>query len=168
MKLIAALLLILVLPLAAQGKPELLKQAAALERKAEALLDQGKRAAAFDLLARAADLREQARTGKVAKTPKAKQPQAKPAKQPKQPARDLPPARHSALSLKKLEATLAKGDPMAARKAGTNTLEAFRAWQRDLRAREQALAKRHKALDGRIQALEARVAELRRMIGGAK
>ena len=49
------------LPVLAQDAEELLKEAKALDARAEALLNQGRRAEAFELLAKAADLRAQAR-----------------------------------------------------------------------------------------------------------
>ena len=53
-----AVLLLLALPAVAQDAIKMLEQAKKLEARAEKMLDQGKRAEAFDTLARAAALRD--------------------------------------------------------------------------------------------------------------
>ena len=55
------LCLLLVLPALAQDSDDLLQKARNLERRAGKLLDQGKRAEAFELLAQAAELRDKVR-----------------------------------------------------------------------------------------------------------
>ncbi|MHC4225441.1 MAG: hypothetical protein ACYSUN_15735, partial [Planctomycetota bacterium] len=151
---------VFVLPAAAQEREKLLKQAQQLERKAEALLEQGKRGEAFDMLARAADLRERARAAPEKKAQKKAAKKKRKAKPAGKPAVDQ--------AFKEMDAALKEGDLTAARKAAVHLRELLGLWERQLEAREQVKALRSKSDDARllqrVEALEQQVRELRREI----
>lgn len=141
------------LPVLAQGKDDLLKQARALEKRASALLDQGKRGEAFDLLARAAELRERAKIADKGKAaPKEKQPKPKPKR-----AR-LSHMQQFERSLKGFDAAVQAGDMKRAREAAQRTRGVLLNWARSLEKAQPDRTAR------RVARLEKQVAELRKMI----
>jgi hypothetical protein len=157
----------------AQDADTMLEQAAKLERAAEKLLDQGKRAEAFEALARAADLRERARRGAAPEAatpaPKTPEPRAKPQRERKPAKVDASKAAGRAVA--GLERALATGDMDQAREAARGALAEFRRWERELAGRERKLAKQDGKADkreapprllGRLEELEREVARLRR------
>ncbi|MHC4957419.1 MAG: hypothetical protein ACYTGN_03515 [Planctomycetota bacterium] len=171
-------LLMLVVPLVADDKAELLKKAAELEKQATALLNDGKRQAAFDLLAKAAELRDKARRGAAEQPKKAKQ-DPKKAKKPapvpdpvgkpqvtgkgKRNLKSFPATVDA--QLKRFDAALAKNDMAGVRKAAEATRQTLKRWNDALRKREKRAgqASQQKVLK-RVQALEREVDELRKML----
>jgi exonuclease VII small subunit len=153
----ALIFTVFALPAAAQEREKLLKQAQQLERKAEALLEQGKRGQAFDMLARAAELRERARAAPEKKAQKKAAKKKRKAKPAGKPAVEQ--------AFKVMDAALKQGDLTAARKAAVRLRELLGLWERQLEAKEQVKAVRSKADDARllqrIEALERQVRELR-------
>jgi len=135
---ILVVLALLALPEPARVKR--LEQAGKLEKKAEKLLDQGKRTEAFDALARAAELRRKA----AAKT----EPEPKPNASPDPRAADPVEVAHG-----ELDAALRKGDLEAARKASVRLHEA-----------RAAQARRIAALEAQLDALREQVIEIRALL----
>ena len=145
MKWMAAVLL-LALPVVAQDADKRLEQAKKLEAQAEKLLDQGKRAEAFDALARAAALREKVRAqGRTDAKPKKKKKAGKSLKVRKA---DPVEVAHTELDL-----ALQAGNMEAARKASLK-----------LRRARAAQAERIAALEKQLRAMEKQLAEIRRML----
>lgn len=150
-------LLIVVSATAQDGPKKALVQAEKLEAKAEKLLDQGKRAEAFNLLARAADLREKDRANKSRKTPTAKKTKKPaPKKAGSQKAESRKPAT-VAQAHARLDRALAKGDVKAAKAAS--------------KALRNAHKRAHNQLEGRLAGaekqlglLERRLIELQKLI----
>jgi len=135
-----AVLLLLALPAVAQDANKMLEQAKKLEARAEKLLDQGKRAEAFDTLARAAELREKAKAAAPAS--------AKPKKKLKKRKADPAQIAHTELDL-----ALKAGNVQMARKASAK-----------LRKARAAQAKRISALEKQLRGMERQLAEIRRML----
>ena len=165
MKKLVMVLLFGILPVLAQGADDLLKQARDLEKKASALLDQDKRAEAFDLLARAAALRERAR---VAAKPAGKT-DAKAKAQPKRRApqgkkkRNLRPIQYYVeQDFKKMEAAMKAGDMQAFWMAANKSRALLGRWADTLGRRERT--KTPERILKRMEKLEKQVAELRRML----
>ena len=174
--------LLLALPALAQDADELLKKSKAMDAKAEALLDQGRRAEAFELLAKAADLRAQARqaggtaapgaaekkTKKTEKTEKpAKKAKAKKKKKKKK-ARAPDPRQALDTAFEKLDRALKSGDMEGARAAGHEMRRHLLRWTKQLDAREKRFKDRGpRSVEARIAALERQVKELRRMLDHA-
>jgi len=168
-------LLILALPVLAQDADKLLGEAKALDAKAEVLLDQGRRAEAFELLAKAADLRAQAReatraeapgeAGKKAKSKKKKAKKKKPhGKARRAPAPAAPRAALDA-AFEQLDRALEKGDMEAARGAAHQMRRHLLRWTKQLDAREKRLASQGPgSVKARIAALERSVKELRKLL----
>jgi len=172
--------LLLALPALAQDADELLKKAKAMDGKAEALLDQGRRAEAFELLAKAADLRAQARQagGTAApgaaekKTKKAEKPakkaKAKKKKKKVKKARAPDPRQALDTAFEKFDRALKSGDMEGARAAGHEMRRHLLRWTKQLDAREKRLKDRGpRSVEARIAALERQVKELRRMLDRA-
>jgi hypothetical protein len=164
--------LVLALPVLAQDAEELLAKAKALDAKAEVLLDQGRRAEAFELLAKAADLRAQARrasppeargpTGKQAE-PKAKKAKKAAKQAKKRKAADPRQALDAAFS--KLDQALERGDMEGARAAAHEMRRHLLRWTKQLDAREKRLRDGgSRSVEARIAALEKQVRELRRLM----
>jgi len=122
---------------------KLMAQARALDAQAEKLLDEGKRPAAFEALARAADLRARARRIRAGET-KAPAPPPAPA------ARDAAGA-----ALAAMEDALKKDDLPSAATEGRRAFEALSRWAAALEGTPQA------DLARRIEGIEAQVRELR-------
>jgi len=169
--------LLLALPVLAQDADELLKKAKAMDAKAEALLDQGRRAEAFELLAKAADLRAQARKpsgtevpgaagDKTEKTPKAaKRVKAKKKKKKGKKVRAPDPRQALDTAFEKLDRALKGGDMEGARAAAHEMRRHLLRWTKQLDAREKRLKDRGpRSVEARIAALERQVKELRRML----
>ena len=172
-------LLILVLPVLAQDADEMLKKAKALDAKAEALLDQGRRAEAFELLAQAADLRAQARRATGAEAPgeagkqtkpekkRAKERKSKEKKLKKQAKKAPAPDPREALdaAFEKLDRALGEGDMEGARAVAQQMRRHLLRWTKQLDAREKRLrAHGSQSVEARIAALERQVRELRQML----
>jgi hypothetical protein len=159
MKWIAVLLLFAV-PALAQDADKSLEQAKKLEAKAEKLLDQGKRAEAFEALAKASELRRKAQgeAKPAAKKPDETEarttdkPVAKPKPSPNPKKADPVEAAHAQLDL-----ALRKGD-----------LEAARIASERLHAAREAQAKRIVALERRLRSMEQQMAEIRQLLAGEK
>jgi hypothetical protein len=164
-------LLVLFVPLMADDKAELLKKAAELEKQATALLNEGKRQAAFDLLAKAAELRDRARRGDAPAPPK-KKAGAKPAPVPAKPKtsgkekrnlKSFPAAVDE--QLKRFDAALMSNDMAGVRKAAGEARQTLKRWADSLRKREQRLGKGSQAkVLKRVEALEREVEELRKLL----
>lgn len=135
-----AVLLLLALPAVAQDANKLLEQAKRLEAKAEKQLDQGKRAEAFDTLARAAALREKAKSA-APDSDKAKKKSRK---------RKADPVENAHTEL---DRALKAGNVQMARKASDK-----------LRKARAAQAKRISALEKQLRGMERQLAEIRRML----
>jgi hypothetical protein len=135
-----AVLLLLALPAVAQDANKMLEQAKKLEARAEKLLDQGKRAEAFDTLARASELREKAKAAAPAS--------AKPKKKLKK--RKSGPAE---IAHTELDRALKAGNVPMAQKASDK-----------LRKARAAQAKRISALEKQLRRMEQQLAEIRRML----
>lgn len=135
-----AVLLLLALPAVAQDANKMLEQAKKLEAKAEKLLDQGKRTEAFDTLARAAELREKAKSSAPAS--------AKPKRKVKKRKADPTEIAHTELDL-----ALKAGNVAMARKASDK-----------LRKARTAQARRISALEKQLRGMERQLAEIRRML----
>jgi hypothetical protein len=160
-------LLILALPVLGQDADKLLREAKALDAKAEALLDQGRRAEAFELLAKAADLRAQARQAtrpEAGKKAKSKKKKAK--KRPQKKAKKAPAPREALdAAFEQLDRALEKGDMAAARGAAHQMRRHLLRWTKQLDAREKRLASQGSGkVEARIAALERQVKELRKLI----
>ena len=172
-------LVLLALPVLAQDAEELLKEAKALDARAEVLLNQGRRAEAFELLAKAADLRAQAR--KLAKTeapgaakekakeqPKAKAKKAKRKKTQKKKVRKAKaPDPRQALdaAFEKLDQAMERGDMEGARAAAHEMRRHLLRWAKQLDSREKRLKEKGpKSVEARVAALERQIKELRRML----
>ena len=169
MKRLMALLLVVlpVLAVPADDVEATLKKARDLERRAGVLLDRGQRAQAFELLAQAAQLRDEARA--AAKKSRKEAP-AK-AKDTKEGFRNLGPkasARRAATtSLKKMDAALMSNDLKKSRQHAEEARKALGRWAKELAAREKRLmvgSAPKTPLLRRVEALEKQLAELQRMI----
>jgi hypothetical protein len=171
--------LLLALPVLAQDADELLKKAKALDAKAEVLLDQGRRAEAFELLAKAADLRAQARQASGTEVPgaakekaKAKAKQAKKERAKKERAkkkakkvRAPDPRQALDTAFEKLDRALESGDMEGARAAAHEMRRHLLRWTKQLDAREKRLkGQGARSVEARIAALERQVKELRRLL----
>jgi hypothetical protein len=161
-------LLILALPVLARDPDKLLKEAKALDVKAEALLDQGRRAEAFELLAKAADLRAQARQATRAEAPGETAKPKKKAKKnkPEGKAKKAPDPREALdAAFEQLDRALEKGDLEAARGAAHQVRRHLLRWTKQLDAREKRLAAQGSgSVEARIAALERQVKELRKLL----
>ena len=176
-KLVMVLLLVGLPPALAQGTPDLLKQARELEKRASALLDQDKRAEAFDLLARAAKLRERVRLAAkkgrktAAPAPRAKakaKPKAKPrpkAKRGHKP-RDLRPIQHHVeAAFQQMDRAMQAGDMAAFRKAANQSRALLSRWATGLQAQEKKIiARTPQAVAKRVARLERQVKELAKLL----
>ncbi|MHC4971486.1 MAG: hypothetical protein ACYTG3_04075 [Planctomycetota bacterium] len=163
-----SLFLLLAVPALAQDAEALLKKAKALDAKAEALLDQGRRAEAFELLAEAADLRAQARraTGAVKEPAKPKAKKAK-KKKTKKKAKAPDPSQALDAAFRKLDQAMERGDMEGARAAAHEMRRHLLRWTKHLDAREKRLqgkGRGSKSVEARIAALEKQVKELRRLL----
>ena len=139
-----AILLITVCAVAQDGqRDKQIAQAKKLEARAEKLLDQGKRAEAFEALAKAAEIRERAR---------ARKPQSKPKSKPKS---KLKRRRADPVEIAHVELDLAL-------KAG-NVKAAMAASDRLRRARARQAAQ-IAALEKQLRALEQQMAEIRKLL----
>lgn len=159
--------LLLALPALAEDAEQLLEKARALDAKAEALLDQGRRAEAFELLAKAADLRAQARSAGQKPPPKAKPNKAKKNKTPAKGKGAKAPDPRQALdaAFRKLDQALEGGDMEAARAAAHEVRRHLLRWTKHLDAREKRLQKQApRSVEARVAALEKQVRELRRLL----
>jgi len=160
-------LLILALPVLAQDADKLLREAKALDAKAEVLLDQGRRAEAFELLAKAADLRAQAREATPGEAGKKAKPKKKAKKKKPQGKAKKAPAPREALdaAFEQLDRALQKGDLEAARGAAHQMRRHLLRWTKQLDAREKRLASQGSgSVEARIAALERQVKELRKLL----
>jgi hypothetical protein len=165
-----AVLLLAAAPSLAQGAGELTRKADELERRAEALLDKGQRAAALELLAKAADHREQAREAQARARPKVTD-RAKPGKKPKvrRKARSRRDGRSAAAvdaALARLDGAVAAGDMKTAAATARLLRTHLARWAKELDGREKELARRRTApttesLRRRMESLEAQIAALR-------
>jgi len=164
-----ATLLVLLVPIyvvGAEDGDDLLKRARELDQRAEKLLDQGRRAEAFALLARASELRAEAR-GERQPAPAAAdkpQPQKKKRKKAKAaPKKDRPRnvGKAANASLERLDKALEQGDMRGARAAASQTRNALARWAKDLAERERKLKAGPKGMPDRITTLENRVEKLR-------
>ncbi len=158
--------LLLALPALAQDAEELLKKAKALDARAEALLDQGRRAEAFELLAKAADLRAQARAATAKPDPKAKkEKKKKAAKKVKGKAKAPDPRQALDAAFQRLDRALEGGDMEAARAAAHEVRRHLLRWTKQLDAREKRLKKgAPRSVEARVADLEKQVRELRRLL----
>ena len=161
-----SLFLLLAVPALAQDSEALLKKAKELDAKAEALLDKGRRAEAFELLAEAADLRAQARraTGAVEKPARKKKTKQK---KTKKKAKAPDPRQALDAAFKKLDQAMERGDMEGARAAAHEMRRHLLRWTKHLDAREKRLqgkGKGSKSVEARIAALEKQVKELRRIL----
>ncbi len=174
MKRLMALLFVVlpVLAVPADDVEATLKKARDLERRAGVLLDRGQRAQAFELLAQAAQLRDEARTA-AKKSRKEAPAKAKDAKEGFRPKgfRNLRPkasARRAATtSLKKMDAALISNDLKKSRQHAEEARKALGRWAKELAAREKRLmvgSAPKTPLLRRVEALEKQLAELQRMI----
>jgi len=170
-----AILMLFALPALADEADRLIAQAKRLEERAEAALDKGQRPQAFELLARASDLRARARrvrAGEDMGEAKDAPPSAKPQPpKPQPPKPDMPkrmasPRKASAAALKRLDDALAEGDAQAAARAGRELRQTLVRWSRDLDARERKLARRRAGagVERRLADLERQVRDLRAML----
>ncbi len=161
-RLVAFLLLVLpVLAVLADDVEETLKKARELERRAGVLLDQGKRGQAFDLLAQAAQLRDEARAAAKA---------AKPKKE-KKTEKQAPARRVSNTALEMMDLCLEKNDLKGARRYAEKARKALGRWAGELAAEEKRLRGKSaigKPLLKRVESLEKQLAELHRMIRNSK
>jgi len=159
MKWIAVLLLFAV-PALAQDADKNLEQAKKLEAKAEKLLDQGKRAEAFEALAKASELRRKAQ-GEA--KPAAKKPEQTDAKKADKPVAKPKPSPNP----KKADPVdVAHAELDAALKAGN--LEGARMASEHLRAAREGQKKRIAALERRLHSMEQQMAEIRQLLAGEK
>lgn len=147
-----AVIAILVCALAAVAadRDALLKEARELERKAETALDGGRRAEAFELLARAAELRAQAKAEKPAARPQAR----------RRPGKRLDKA------LKAFDEAVAAGEMEKAVKLARATRKELVAWAEELAERE--VAKEPNRLARRVEKLENQVRELRELVASLR
>ncbi len=170
MKTQTLLSLLVLLGLSASGRADeaagILKRARAIEVRAEKLLDQGRRAAAFQLLGQVADLRERARTlrhgpvkpVKTAKpAKKADGAKAKPAATPKAKRAPRTPNLTPKQALVRFDAALRAQDMGRARREAAITRAVLARWAARLRQREQTL-------ENRLQKLEKQIAELKKLL----
>ena len=172
-RLVALLFVVLpVLAVLADEVEETLKKARDLERRAGVLLDRGQRAQAFELLAQAAQLRDEARAA-AKKSRKEAPAKAKDAPGDSRPKgfRNLRPrgsAHHAAMtSLKQMDAALMNNDLKKSRQHAEEARKALGRWEKELAAREKRLmaaSARKTRLFKRVESLEKQLAELRRMI----
>lgn len=158
--------LLLALPALAQDAEELLEKAKALDARAEALLDQGRRAEAFELLAKAADLRAQARAAGTKPDPKAKkEKKKKTARKVKKKAKAPDPRQALDAAFQRLDQALERGDMEGARAAAHEVRRHLLRWTKQLDAREKRLRKAGpRSVEARVAALEKQVKELRRLL----
>jgi len=155
-----ALIALLLLPALAGEREELMDRARELERKAEQLLDRGRRDEALAVLAEAAELRAKARGEEG--------PERKEAPPP--PRHDMPrehPRHGVDEALARMDQALEKGDLAAARAAAEKARRALGHWEEALVAREArpgpgAGGPAAAPLEKRLQELERQVAQLRR------
>ena len=150
------LCLLLVLPALAQDSDDLLQKARNLERRAGKLLDQGKRAEAFELLAQAAELRDKVRNP----ADRSDKQNAK-AKAGKKAGEKAPPGKASMAALQRMQAALKGNDMNSARGAGVEAHRLLSAWAAQLSSRQNRLRKR-------VEAIEKQIAELRKLMHNSK
>ena len=143
-----AIIALLALPALAQDKR--LEQAEKLEKKAEKLLDQGKRKEAFEALAKAVELRRQAKEQPAAKP--GRKPAPKPEQKPK-PTPNPPKADPVDVAHGDLDAALRKGNLEGAKKASARLHEA--------RAEQ---AKRIAALERQLDDIRTQLDEIRALL----
>ena len=159
MRLLLALLLLIPTVLADEND-DLRKEIQKLEKRAEKLLNEGKRADAFATLARIAELREKAKKGSKAKPAAAKVTPPPPPRRDMR-ATDVPQRRGNRLGAAQaaLDRALAAGDLKAARSANA----AAKKERQKLRRTQQQINRRRAE---RLGHLERQLAELKKLLQG--
>ena len=162
-------LLLLTLSLLAQDKNALLERARKLDAQAEKLLDQGRRAEAFQLLARAADLRAQ-RAGEKPRKAKpdtaARKDKARKAAKSKKKQKAGEPRRGVDAAFQRLDEAMEMADMATTLKAARAVRQELERWAKQLARREKR--RTAKAAGGslreRVAALERQVEELKKLL----